>query len=197
MSVVLPCSRCARWWRSTHPHPHCASDIEAWYWRHNKPQGEPGPLRQVAGLARVWYGQHARRDWRKWTISTRKRSFPTPDLHRRFGIHNDFWDSSGFLQNKNMAFRSAVLFSLLASSLRRGADPTAAIRAAIQQYVDVRKHPDAEALERLFTADADQLVSSGEWRKGREAVVKGTIAASSLARSRQADDRYRVDTLFV
>jgi uncharacterized protein (TIGR02246 family) len=109
---------------------------------------------------------------------TRKRSFPTPDLHRRFGIHNDFRDSSGFLQNRNMAFRSAVLFSLLASSLCGAADPTAAIRAAIQQYVDVREHPDAEALERLFTADADQLVSSGEWRKGREAVVKGTIAAS-------------------
>jgi uncharacterized protein (TIGR02246 family) len=58
------------------------------------------------------------------------------------------------------------------------ADQSAAIRAAIQRYVDVREHPDPQALESLFTADADQLVSSGEWRKGRDAVVKGTIAAS-------------------
>jgi uncharacterized protein (TIGR02246 family) len=57
-------------------------------------------------------------------------------------------------------------------------DSATAVRAAIQQYVDVREHPDAQALEHLFTADADQLVSSGEWRKGRDAVVKGTIAAS-------------------
>jgi len=57
-------------------------------------------------------------------------------------------------------------------------DETAAIRAAVQHYVDARDHPDPQALERLFTADADQLVSSGEWRKGREAVVTGTIAAS-------------------
>ena len=58
------------------------------------------------------------------------------------------------------------------------ADPTTSIRAAVQQYVDIREHPDPQALERLFTSDADQLVSSGEWRKGREAVVNGTIAAS-------------------
>ncbi len=58
------------------------------------------------------------------------------------------------------------------------ADPETEIRAAIQKYVDIRDHPDPQALESLFTADADQLVSSGEWRKGREAVVKGTIAAS-------------------
>jgi len=77
-----------------------------------------------------------------------------------------------------MPLRSAVLFLLLASSLSSAADQDAAIRAAVQRYVDVRDHPDAQALQSLFTADADQLVSSGEWRKGRDAVVKGTIAAS-------------------
>src|ERR1019366_8396139 len=35
--------------------------------------------------------------------------------------------------------------------------------------------------EALFTADADQLVSSGEWRKGRDAVVRGTMASSESA----------------
>ena len=33
-------------------------------------------------------------------------------------------------------------------------------------------------MEALFTSDADQLVSSGEWRKGRSEVVKGTLASS-------------------
>ena len=52
------------------------------------------------------------------------------------------------------------------------------IRALVARYVDAREHTDARAVESLFTADADQLVSSGEWRKGRDAVVKGTMASS-------------------
>jgi uncharacterized protein (TIGR02246 family) len=77
-----------------------------------------------------------------------------------------------------MRFSIAGLCLLLAATRLPAADQTAAIRAAVQQYVDVREHPDPQALERLFTEDADQLVSSGEWRKGRPAVVKGTIATS-------------------
>ena len=67
---------------------------------------------------------------------------------------------------------------MIAALFCMAADPETDIRAAIQKYVNVRDHPDPQALESLFTADADQLVSSGEWRKGREAVVKGTITAS-------------------
>ena len=80
--------------------------------------------------------------------------------------------------NKKMRFPIALLCVLVTSKILPAADQSSAIRAAIQQYVDVREHPDPQALERLFTEDADQLVSSGEWRKGRPAVVKGTIAAS-------------------
>ena len=78
----------------------------------------------------------------------------------------------------------AVLFLLI--SLAPSLAPTtsianeeAAIRAVVQKYVDARERIDPKAVEQLFTADADQLVSSGEWRKGREAVVKGTMASSS------------------
>jgi uncharacterized protein (TIGR02246 family) len=53
-----------------------------------------------------------------------------------------------------------------------------AIRAIVQKYMDARDRQDAASLESLFTGDADQLVSSGEWRKGRDAVVKGTLASS-------------------
>ena len=77
---------------------------------------------------------------------------------------------------KSMRLRFTCLF--VSTLLYAATDQTVAIRAAVQQYVDVRDHPDHAALERLFTADADQLVSSGEWRKGRSAVVSGTIAAS-------------------
>jgi len=54
----------------------------------------------------------------------------------------------------------------------------AAVRDVVRRYVDARERIDAKATEALFTADADQLVSSGEWRKGIEAVVKGTTASS-------------------
>ena len=54
----------------------------------------------------------------------------------------------------------------------------AAIKDVVARYVDARDRKDAKATEALFTADADQLVSSGEWRRGRDAVVRGTMASS-------------------
>jgi len=54
----------------------------------------------------------------------------------------------------------------------------AAIREVVAKYVDAREKIDPKAVEELFTSDADQLVSSGEWRKGRDAVVSGTMASS-------------------
>jgi uncharacterized protein (TIGR02246 family) len=56
-----------------------------------------------------------------------------------------------------------------------------AIRAIVQKYMDARESQDAQAVGSLFTDDADQLVSSGEWRKGREELVKGTLASSRNA----------------
>jgi|SRR5262245_28534845 len=55
----------------------------------------------------------------------------------------------------------------------------AAIRELVSKYVDARERIDPKAVEELFTSDADQLVSSGEWRRGRDAVVRGTMASSS------------------
>ena len=53
-----------------------------------------------------------------------------------------------------------------------------AIRDVVKRYVDARERADEAAVRALFTEDADQLVSSGEWRRGRDAVVKGTLASS-------------------
>ncbi len=54
----------------------------------------------------------------------------------------------------------------------------AAVRNVVARYVAAREHSDEKAIAALFTADADQLVSSGEWRKGRPEVVRGTLASS-------------------
>lgn len=64
------------------------------------------------------------------------------------------------------------------SGVVQGGNDETAIRAVVARYVDARERIDPQAVEPLFTRDADQLVSSGEWRKGREAVVKGTMASS-------------------
>jgi uncharacterized protein (TIGR02246 family) len=55
----------------------------------------------------------------------------------------------------------------------------AAVRDVVKQYVDARERRDAGGIRALFTEDADQLTSSGEWRRGREDVVKGTLASSA------------------
>lgn len=54
----------------------------------------------------------------------------------------------------------------------------AAVRAVVARYVDAREQRDPKLLEALFTADADQLVTTGEWRRGRETVVRGGLASS-------------------
>jgi uncharacterized protein (TIGR02246 family) len=55
----------------------------------------------------------------------------------------------------------------------------AAIRKVISTYLNAREHNNPEELAGLFTDDADQLVSSGEWRRGKSAIVNGTLASSA------------------
>lgn len=70
------------------------------------------------------------------------------------------------------------LLLFLAAPLFAQSPDESAVRAVVRKYVDARDHPDQKTLEALFTPDADQLVSNGQWRKGREQVVRGTIASS-------------------
>ena len=71
-----------------------------------------------------------------------------------------------------------VCLTVAAPTLAQGPAEETAVRQVIQKYVDARETGDAHAIEALFTADADQLVSTGEWRKGRAEVVRGTVASS-------------------
>ena len=82
-------------------------------------------------------------------------------------------------------FRMMLVLSCCAMGLGLGAaqaPETAAdekaVREVVQRYVDARERRDAAALATLFTSDADQFTTSGEWRKGRDAIVKGGLASS-------------------
>jgi uncharacterized protein (TIGR02246 family) len=57
-------------------------------------------------------------------------------------------------------------------------DDETAIRQVVQKYVDAREAQDPKAIEPLFTGDADQLVSDGMWRKGRDELVRGMLESS-------------------
>ena len=71
-----------------------------------------------------------------------------------------------------------ILLLIAALALPLLAQDDAAIRGLVKNYIDARDRDDAKAVGALFTADADQLVSSGEWRKGRDELVKGTLAST-------------------
>lgn len=55
----------------------------------------------------------------------------------------------------------------------------AAVREIVRRYVSARELKDPGAVEALFTADADQHTTSGEWRRGRDRVVAGTSESSA------------------
>lgn len=76
---------------------------------------------------------------------------------------------------------AGLLLSIAGTLPPSGAQPASnesAVRDIVKRYLDARERGDAAAVAALFTADADQLVSSGEWRKGRDSVVQGTLASS-------------------
>ena len=68
----------------------------------------------------------------------------------------------------------------------------AAIRDVVRNYLDARDRRDAPAIGALFTADADQHTTSGEWRRGRDAIVPGTLASSQANAGRR---RITVETV--
>lgn len=55
----------------------------------------------------------------------------------------------------------------------------AAVREVVRRYVNARELKDPAAIEALFTTDADQHTTSGEWRRGRAQVVPGTLESSA------------------
>ena len=73
----------------------------------------------------------------------------------------------------------AVALALTAPAAgQKTAGEDEAIRDVVRRYTSARERGNATELAALFTADADQLTSSGEWRRGRAELVPGTLASS-------------------
>ena len=53
-----------------------------------------------------------------------------------------------------------------------------AIKDLVASYHAARSLDDPKAIGALFMADADQLVSTGEWRRGRDALVQGMMKST-------------------
>ena len=64
-------------------------------------------------------------------------------------------------------------------------DDERSVRELVDTYVAARERVNPEAIGALFTEEADQLTSSGEWRRGREALVAGTMRSSQANAGRR------------
>ena len=64
---------------------------------------------------------------------------------------------------------------VVAQTADRAADEKA-IRGVIQAFLDTREKNDAAGLAALLTADVDQQQTSGNTRRGRDAVVSGSLS---------------------
>ena len=53
-----------------------------------------------------------------------------------------------------------------------------AVRDLVRRYVEARERRQGAEIEALFTADADQYTTAGEWRRGRAAIGRGTLQSS-------------------
>ncbi|MEB2776952.1 SgcJ/EcaC family oxidoreductase [Algoriphagus sp. D3-2-R+10] len=77
------------------------------------------------------------------------------------------------------------LFFLLISSTAFGQNPldtkeeSQEIINLINSYSKTRDTKDTVLLKKILTEDIDQLVSSGEWRKGIASAVKGMMESSN------------------
>jgi uncharacterized protein (TIGR02246 family) len=69
--------------------------------------------------------------------------------------------------------------ALVGQSPDQRARDEAAVRDVVRRYVEARERRQAAEIEALFTQDADQYTTAGEWRRGRAAIVPGTLRSSS------------------
>jgi len=72
-----------------------------------------------------------------------------------------------------------ICTQLVATLIGATAGDETAVREMVSRYSHARDISDPKAIGALFTDDADQLVSNGEWRKGRDALVKGMLSSSA------------------
>lgn len=72
----------------------------------------------------------------------------------------------------------AWIAALSPPAFAAGSQDEQSIKELVAAYAAARESRDPAAIRKLFTEDADQLVSSGVWRRGREALVEGMLGSS-------------------
>jgi uncharacterized protein (TIGR02246 family) len=78
-----------------------------------------------------------------------------------------------------------LFFNIIVTSFLTGQNiqpddkQTKGIYLLIDRYSQARERRDTILLKSILTADVDQLVSTGEWRNGISASVKGMLKSSS------------------
>jgi hypothetical protein len=61
------------------------SQINRWCQQHRIAKGDVQPIAKIWEFAKIWYGNHLNRHWKKWTTEEAQRIF------ERFGLTDDIW----------------------------------------------------------------------------------------------------------
>lgn len=77
-------------------------------------------------------------------------------------------------------FVLGTLFTLsfVSSTYAQDSADKEAIHTLIDQYAQAREQQDTVLLQHILTEEVDQLVSSGEWRKGMSGAMHGMMRSS-------------------
>ncbi|WP_081485129.1 YybH family protein [Crocosphaera watsonii] len=67
----------------------------------------------------------------------------------------------------------------LPSVMAQNVEDEKSIELLIEQYNQARVEKDVNLLEKILSTDVDQLVSSGEWRRGIETAIQGMLRSSN------------------
>ena len=67
----------------------------------------------------------------------------------------------------------------LPSVMAQNVEDEKSIELLIEQYNQARVEKDVYLLEKILSTDVDQLVSSGEWRRGIETAIQGMLRSSN------------------
>lgn len=96
-------------------------------------------------------------------------------------------------QNKNLIVNIFLLIvtfmssisSAIAQNIETSSSQQQEIYLLIKQYNQAREDQDVIELKKILTTDVDQLVSSGEWRRGIESSVNGMLRSSNRNRGKR------------
>lgn len=61
-------------------------DVDDWCKRHQYSKGDIQPIQKIWNFAKLWYGNHLRQDWKKWTNEQAKSIF------EQFNLTHEVWN---------------------------------------------------------------------------------------------------------